>query len=164
MASRRNIIRWWCSSYRLYKPYLLLQIKNNLVTLAVWRLPCVLLMLAWKIHPVKYYFVFVTNPSWRTACHLSVTVHSTFLQPLSLFWVSHLTILHIEWVQEMNAVTRSVNIIWWPLSHSMYFGLIQSYNPHLKYSSLPKHNNLLLKLGICLLLLVQTQMNPTYQL
>jgi len=40
--------------------------------------------------------------------------------------------------------------------HSMYFGLIQNYNPHVKYSNLPKCHNLLPKLGMCLLLLVQT--------
>lgn len=52
------------------------------------------------------------------------------------------------WKQVYNMVTTHI--------HSMYFGLIQNYNPHVKYSNLPKCHNLLPKLGMCLLLLVQT--------
>jgi hypothetical protein len=120
-----------------------------------------------KSNTPKIYFVFVTNPSWRTPCHFP----SQFIQhfcshleySLSATWQYTISNEFRKWILSRNLWKQVYNMVT-THNHSMYFAVIQNYNPHVKYFNLPKRHNLLPKFRICLLPVVQTQINLTYPL
>jgi hypothetical protein len=164
VASCRDIIRWWCASYRYYKLYIILQIKNNFVRLAVWHFLYLLLVLSLTNPTLESIFSFCYKPKLEGA--LSSFHHCLFnILAATLNILCHPLDNTPHWISSWNecylAICENKFTIWWP---HIAIQRIHSHNPHVKYSNLPQHHNLLLKLGMCLLLLAKTQMHLTYPL